>query len=105
MGFSRIEEPNQNDYKINLAIRNGNIDETVTPVISENLKSQARYVHVGVKSLPFEDIYIIPESLEENQVSLIINYSPLIGFIWAGGQLMIIGVIIGLLPNRLVLKK
>mgnify|MGYP001270629345 CR=1 FL=1 len=105
MGFSRIEEPNQNDYKINLAIRNGNIDETVTPVISENLKSQARYVHVGVKSLPFEDIYVIPESLEENQVSLIINYSPLIGFIWAGGQLMIIGVIIGLLPNRLVRKK
>jgi len=105
MGFSKIEELNHNDYKINLAISNGNIDGTVTPILSENLKAQATYVHVGVKSLPFEDIYVIPESLDENQVSLTINYTPLIGFIWTGGQLMIIGVILGLLPNRLVRKK
>ena len=105
MGFSKIEELNHNYYKINLAISNGNIDGTVTPILSENLKAQATYVHVGVKSLPFEDIYVIPESLDENQVSLTINYTPLIGFIWTGGQLMIIGVILGLLPNRLVRKK
>jgi cytochrome c biogenesis factor len=48
---------------------------------------------------------VIPESFDENQVSLTINYVPLISFIWAGGQLMIIGVMIGLLPNRLLLKE
>ena len=104
MGYSRIEEPDKNDYRINLAITNGNLDETVTPILSENLKAQATYVHVGVKSLPFQDIYVIPESLDDNQVSLTINYSPLIGFIWAGGQLMIIGVVLGLLPNQLMKK-
>lgn len=101
MGFSRIVEPEQNNYIINIAITNGNLEETVTASLSENLKAQATYVHVGVKSLFFEDIYIIPETFDENQVSLTINYYPLIGFIWAGGQLMIIGVILGLLPNQL----
>lgn len=105
MGFSRIVEPEKNDYIINIAINNGNLGEIVTASLSENLKAQATYVHVGVKSLFFEDIYIIPETLDENQVSLSINYYPLIGFIWAGGQLMIIGVILGLLPNQLRRKK
>ena len=104
-GYSRIEEPNQNDYRINLVIKNGNFGDVITPSISENLKAQASYTHVGVKSLLLEDVYVIPESFDENQVSLTINYVPLISFIWAGGQLMIIGVMIGLLPNRLLLKE
>jgi cytochrome c-type biogenesis protein CcmF len=104
-GYSKIEEPNQNDYRINLVIKNGNFGDVITPSISENLKAQVSYTHVGVKSLLLEDVYVIPESFDENQVSLTINYVPLISFIWAGGQLMVIGVVIGLLPNRLLLKE
>ncbi|MEE9585622.1 MAG: cytochrome c-type biogenesis CcmF C-terminal domain-containing protein, partial [Nitrososphaerales archaeon] len=99
-GFSVSEDPTQTEYIVRLLVSNGNGGGTLTARIIEDHQTQSTRVSVGVLSLPFEDIYVIPESIDQNQVSLTINYTPLIGFIWIGGQVMIIGVIISLLPKR-----
>ncbi|MFC1754779.1 heme lyase CcmF/NrfE family subunit [Thermoproteota archaeon] len=104
-GFLETEERMSNNLNINILVNKGNFADNVTPIVSENLKTQSIYVNVGVLSLPFEDIYVIPEAVSQDQVSITINYVPLISLLWYGGILMIIGVIIGLLPKSLVERK
>lgn len=104
-GFFETEERISNNLNINILVNKGNFADNVTPIMSENLKTQSTYVNVGVLSLPFEDIYVIPEAVNQDQLSITINYVPLISLLWYGGILMIIGVIIGLLPKSLVERK
>jgi cytochrome c-type biogenesis protein CcmF len=70
----------------------------VSPSLIYYSKQQTTIVNVGIISLPFEDIYIIPQEVFAEQLSLRISYMPLISFIWYGGLLSILGVVLSLLP-------
>ncbi len=99
-GISVSEKLNQIDYTANLLVQKGNFVDTLTARLTDDFKTQSTVVHVGVLSLPFEDIYVIPEALYQDQVSVTIDYNPLINFIWIGGPIMLIGTLLGLLPRR-----
>ncbi len=89
------------DYKIKLLVSNGGFTGSLSARMTEDRnKEGSMIVHVGVLSLPYQDIYVIPESMDEAQTAVTINYTPLISLIWVGGIVMGIGVIIGLLPKR-----
>jgi cytochrome c-type biogenesis protein CcmF len=100
-GVTAAQEYYGVDYVIDLQVSQGNFRDNVEPMLTDNQKAQSTIVHVGVLSLPFEDIYIIPESVDDEFVAVTINYTPLISFLWIGGPIMFIGVIVGLLPKRI----
>jgi len=104
-GFSTTQEPISTNSHLNILVNKGNFADTITPIMSENLKTQSTYVNIGILNLPFEDIYVIPEAVNQYQISITINYIPLINLLWYGGILMIFGVILGLLPKSLVERK
>jgi cytochrome c-type biogenesis protein CcmF len=97
---SNIDE--KSDQTI-LTVQLGVIDSSggvtnVSPSLIYYSKQQTTIVNVGIISLPLEDIYIIPQEVFEEQLSLRISFMPLVSFIWYGGLLSILGVVLSLLP-------
>jgi cytochrome c-type biogenesis protein CcmF len=71
----------------------------VEPEIVNDLKYQSTLYKVSIISLPLKDIYVIPQGVKGDVVSLRVNFIPLVSFIWLGGVVLTIGVIVGLLPS------
>jgi len=99
------QKQGQVDYIVKLQVKNGNFEDILTPTLIDYQRRDTTIVDVDVLSLPFQDIYVIPDNVSEDQVSLTINYTPLISFLWIGGYIMMIGVFISLIPKRLVGSK
>jgi len=91
----------KSEYIIKLSVTQGSFQNVLTAKMTYTSKSESTLIHVGVMSLPTLDIYVIPESINSDQyINVTINYYPLIGFIWLGGPVMLIGTIITLLPKK-----
>lgn len=99
-GYRVENRAKENVLIIGLTVSDDNgFKREVEPKIVKNLKYQSTIVKVSIISLPFEDIYIIPQGIEGDVVSLRVNFIPLVNLIWLGGVIMTIGVVISLLPR------
>lgn len=86
---------------LKLSVRDGaGSTRVLSPSLTDTRESQLTTVQVAVLSLPLKDIYIIPQGVEDRVASLRVSFFPLIGFIWSGGVIMILGVTVCLLPKR-----
>ncbi len=90
------------EYKIDFLVKNGNSNEKFTAGMTHDAKLDSNVVNVGVLSSLYQDIYVIPEAVDNESVSVTVNYNPLISFVWYGFGVTVIGVVVGLLPKRLV---
>lgn len=55
---------------------------------------------VAIRSTPLEDLYVVLNSAQDGRVTLLVFVNPLVGWIWAGGALLILGTLAGALPGR-----
>ncbi len=100
-GLTILQDTTQTDYRVNLQISDGDFNGKLTARMTNSSKAESMIVHVGLLSLPFEDIYVIPEAADQNTASITINYNPLISFVWYGFAITVVGVIVCLLPKRI----
>ncbi len=99
-GYSIEDQTEKSVLKIKLTVTDdGGLKREVEARIIKDFKQQMTIVQVSIISLPFEDIYIIPQGVEGNTASLRVNFIPLVNLIWLGGAVMTAGVIISLLPT------
>ncbi len=93
--------PMGTDYNILFSVNDGTSLGKFTAKLTDDKKMDTTIVSVGILSTPYQDVYVIPEAVDSQSVSLTVNYNPLISFVWYGFAVTIIGVAIGLLPKRI----
>ncbi|MCL4435447.1 MAG: cytochrome c biogenesis protein CcsA [Thaumarchaeota archaeon] len=89
------------DYNIGFSVNDGSSSGKFTAKLTDDQKMGSTIVSVGILSTPYQDVYVIPEAVDNQSVSLTVNYNPLISFVWYGFGVTVIGVAVGLLPKRL----
>jgi cytochrome c-type biogenesis protein CcmF len=100
-GLTVSQDTTQTDYRVNLQVSDGGSSSPLTARLTNSSKTESTIVHVGVLSRLFEDIYVIPDAVDQTSATLTINFNPLISFVWYGFAITIVGVVVCLLPRRI----
>ncbi|HEY4025911.1 MAG TPA: cytochrome c-type biogenesis CcmF C-terminal domain-containing protein [Candidatus Dormibacteraeota bacterium] len=71
-------------------------DETLEParLTYPSLGGQA-LTHVAIRSSPFEDVYVVLAGADGGAAAFTVYVNPLVTWIWVGGALLILGVLLG----------
>ncbi|MFQ5712014.1 MAG: heme lyase CcmF/NrfE family subunit [Candidatus Geothermarchaeales archaeon] len=74
---------------------------TANPAMEQYLKQEQYVGKVDILSTALRDVYVILEGVSgDGTADINVKVMPLISFIWAGGPLLIIGVVVGMLPRK-----
>ncbi|NIN51958.1 MAG: heme lyase CcmF/NrfE family subunit [Nitrososphaeria archaeon] len=74
---------------------------TATPAVEQYLRDEQFLGKVDILGTTLQDIYVILEGIDqEGTADINVKFMPLVGFIWAGGIILTVGVIIALFPRR-----
>jgi len=89
-------------YSVTLAVeRNGVYLGELSPSIQVVMSSSQRLVHAAVLSLPTEDLFVVYHGVNDaGDFSLQVHINPLIGFVWLGFGLLMVGTAIAALGKR-----
>ena len=56
----------------------------------------------AIRSTPIEDFYVVPSEIQDDgQAVFRVLINPLVWWMWASGPVMLLGVVLGLSPQRL----
>ncbi len=100
-GMTVTQDTTQTEYGVNLLVSDGSFKDQLTAKLTNSSKTESMIVHVGVLSLPFQDVYVIPDAVDQRSATVTINYNPLISFVWYGFAITVVGVLVCLLPRKI----
>ena len=102
VGFTQDSNANYNsDYALLDVYRNGKKQFQMAPEKRVYLASQQPQTMVAVHSVPSWDLYVVFEGTNPDTGQPIIKafLNPLVGWIWAGVVLMVLGTLLALVPS------
>jgi cytochrome c-type biogenesis protein CcmF len=101
-GFTQDTNPNyDSDYALLNVSKNGKFQFQMTPEKRVYLASQQPQTMVAIHSVPSWDLYVVYEGENPDTGQPIIKafLNPLVGWIWGGVLVIILGTFLGIMPS------
>jgi cytochrome c-type biogenesis protein CcmF len=102
-GLKNQADPNKTSVTATLQLSNqGHLISTLKPQKNFYRQSQQATTEVAIYSTLAEDVYVIFAGYGDDQATFKALINPLVGWLWIGGWVMIIGTAIAIWPDRRV---